>query len=100
MLRAPTPADRLLDAQGRPYFLWDVTLTFEAWLAKLESPDLDERAYWLARALRDAKPDDALEWTTLATIAALWPRLHRHLGEKRAFWRWLLEFNGHAIACA
>lgn len=97
MLRAPTPPERLVDARGRPYFLWDVDLTLEAFRAKLDDEDDDEAAYWLARALRDAKPDDVLEWVDWARIAELWPRAARHVGRQRPFWVWWLERKGYAV---
>ena len=97
MLRAPTPPDRLVDARGRPYFLWDVDLTLDEFRARLRHEDLDEAAYWLGRALRDAKPDDVLEWIDWAEIAALWPRAKRYVGRRRDFWVWWLGQMGHAV---
>ncbi len=98
MLRAPTPADRLTDARGRPYFLWDVDVTLADWLDRIHDPDRERADYWLARALRDAKPDDVLEWVTLPEIAARWSGLARYAGRRRAFWRWWLERTGHVVA--
>lgn len=72
-------------------------MTLEAWVERLRSSDPRERTYWLARALRDAKPDDALEYASLDEIASDWTLLAPHLGEKRGFWAWLLEFNGRKI---
>ena len=34
-----TPPERLTDARGRPYFLWDCDLTIEELRARLEDPD-------------------------------------------------------------
>lgn len=97
MLLAPTPPEHLTDARGRPYFLWDVELTLEDWQAKLRSEDADEAAYWLARALRDAKPDDAVVLAGWPTIARLWDRAAPHVGRRRDFWVWWLERVGHAV---
>ena len=97
MLRAPTPAELVVDAEGRPYFLWDVAMTLDAWLDKVASDDPDEAAYWLARALRDAKPDDVLEWTDWPTIAKLWPRASRFVGRRRSFWQWWLRQRGYDV---
>lgn len=97
MIRAPTPRDRLVDADGRPYFVWDVDLTLEGWLQRIRSDDPDEAAYWLARALRDAKPDDVLEFVDWPDIARAWPRAARYVGEKRPFWRWWLKRMGHEV---
>jgi hypothetical protein len=34
-LLATTPPDRLVDAKGRPYFLWDEDLTLDMFRARL-----------------------------------------------------------------
>jgi hypothetical protein len=91
MLRAPTPPDQLVDARGRPYFLWDV------WLARVHGPDPDDAAYWLARALRDAKPDDVLDVVDWDRIQHDWPRMVRYLGRRKDFWAWWLAKVGRAV---
>lgn len=97
MLRAPTSADQLVDARGRPYFLWDVDLTLEDWVAHVEGPNLDDAAYWLARALRDAKPDDVLEFVDWDRIQRDWSRMVPFLGRRRAFWAWWLGRVGREV---
>lgn len=88
---APTPADRLTDAVGRPYFLWDDEMTIDAFRDKLRDPDADVRAYFIGKLMRQAKPDDVFSFVTLDEIGALWGRLERYLGNTRDFWRWLME---------
>jgi len=88
----PTPPDRLVDRQGRPYFLWDEDVTLEAFRQKLADPDPELRGYFVGKLLRQAKPDDALTFVSLREIDELWPRLEPYLGKKRAFWAWLLEW--------
>jgi hypothetical protein len=83
----PTPRDKLCDSRGRPYFLWDVDMTLEEFLARL-APGSHERDYWLATLLRQAKPDDALSFVTLADIRDAWPRIGTRLGKHGAFWTW------------
>ncbi|MEX1363001.1 MAG: hypothetical protein AB1Z98_07740 [Nannocystaceae bacterium] len=97
MLRAPTPPDQLVDARGRPYFLWDTELTLEDWLALVRGPDPDDAAYWLARALRDAKPDDVLELVDWDWIERDFTRMAPFLGRRRAFWAWWLTRLGRAV---
>jgi hypothetical protein len=89
-----TPLQRLVDAQGRPYFLWDCEMTLAELKTRLNDPDPDVRAYLLGKVMRQAKPDDALALVTLREITDLWPRIERHLGRSRAFWRWLLSSWG------
>jgi len=36
---APTPYDRMVDRQGRPYFLWDVEMTLEEFERSLRDSD-------------------------------------------------------------
>jgi hypothetical protein len=93
-VRAPTPASDLTDSHGRPYFLWDVDLTLEEFRERLVAGEPAERDYFLAKLLRQAKPDDALELVGLEEIAAAWPRIHERLGRQREFWSWLLARRG------
>jgi hypothetical protein len=87
----PTPAEVLIDARGRPYFLWDCDLTVAQFAERLRDPNLDVRAYFVAKLMRQAKPDDVFQFVALAEIEDLWPRLVRFLGQSQPFWAWLLE---------
>lgn len=89
---APTPADKLVDARGRPYFLWDEDLDLATFVDRLTGhADPDVRDYYLGKLLRQAKPDDALTFVTAQAIVDAWPRIERYLGARRDFWAWLLE---------
>jgi len=90
----PTPREKLLDPQGRPYFLWDVDLTLAEFEARLRDPEPQVRAYFLAKLMRQAKPDDVFQFTTRREIARLWDRILPHLGRSRPFWTWLLTAWG------
>lgn len=87
----PTPRETLTDSRGRPYFLWDCDLTLSEFEAHLQDPDPDVRAYFLAKLMRQAKPDDVFQFATLPAIEESWSRVTRYLGNSRAFWTWLLE---------
>ncbi len=91
LLIAPTPPERLLDSAGRPYFLWDTDTSVERFEALLASPDPEVRAYWLGKMMRQAKPDDVFTFVGAQTIADHWARVLPYLGQKRAFWTWLLD---------
>lgn len=91
---SPTPPAALLDRQCRPYFLWDLDLTLEELREHLRSPDPAVRIHFLAKLLRQAKPDDALQLVSLAEIAGEWPQLAPTLGRQRDFWGWLLAKKG------
>ncbi len=90
----PTPADRLLDPAGRPYFLWDSDLTLADFEEKLRTGSAEQRAYLVGKLMRQAKPDDVFTFVRLDEIRELWPRLERYLGRKRPFWTWLLQSWG------
>ncbi len=87
----PTPPERMVDAQGRPYFLWDCELTLADFRQRLRDPDADVRAYFLGKLMRQAKPDDVFDFVMRSDIEASWSRLAPYLGERRDFWAWLLE---------
>ena len=87
----PTLPDRMVDARGRPYFLWDVDMTLDELTRQLAEADLPVRAYLTGKVMRQAKPDDALQFISAQQMADLWPHLEKHLGNKRDFWSWLLE---------
>lgn len=89
-LLAPTPPDRMVDAHGRPYFLWDEDLTLDGFRARLADRDPEVRAYYLGKLMRQAKPDDVFSFVTLHEITELFPLVLRYLGRSREFWTWLL----------
>lgn len=88
----PTPADRLCDAQGRPYFLWDNNVTVAELREHLSAADDDRRAYWLSKVMRQAKPDDALVIAGIDEMRRLWPKIEHALGRTRDFWTWYLAW--------
>lgn len=93
----PTPAEKLCDAQGRPYFLWDCDVTLARFREHLAAPEDDRRAYWLAKLMRQAKPDDAIAIAGLPEMRRLWSRIQHSLGRQRDFWTWYLDWthDGH-----
>ena len=86
----PTPPEKLCDDQGRPYFLWDVDTTLAAFRSQLEDSDPDIRAHAIGKLMRQARPDDALVLVSLAQIRDDWDRVLPYLGNRRAFWTWLI----------
>jgi len=90
-MMCPTPADRLLDPQGRPYFLWDCEWTDAEFRHLLRSAEPEVRGPLLGKLLRQAKPDDVFLYTTEHEIRASWDRVEPHLGRSREFWRWILS---------
>ena len=89
----PTPEGRLCDTQGRPYFLWDCDVTLAEFRAHLAAPDDARRAYWLAKMMRQGKPDDAILIGGVEEMRRLWSSLARSLGRVRGFWEWYLAWT-------
>lgn len=90
----PTPPDKLVDAAGRPYFLWDSEMTLGEFVQRLRDENPDGRAYLIGKLMRQAKPDDVFSFVKLEEIVELWPLLERYLGRQRPFWRWLFGYWG------
>lgn len=89
---APTPRHLLTDPQGRPYFLWDMELTLDEFERALTDHGSGvQRSYLIGKLMRQAKPDDVLQFVSPQQIADLWPSIERYLGKSRPFWVWLLE---------
>jgi hypothetical protein len=55
---SPTPPEALTGARGRPYFLRDCDLTLARLNERLRDPNPDVGAYFVAKLMRQAKPDD------------------------------------------
>jgi len=68
----PTPPNSIVDASGRPYFLWDCDMTLQQFESELSS-------------------DDALQHVSLAPLSSRWSEIERHLGDEREFWAWILD---------
>jgi hypothetical protein len=97
-LLAATPPDKLVDNQNRPYFLWDTTMTIDEFRERLTDTDPAIRAYFIAKLMRQAKPDDVFTFIHLRDIVPVWPAVSAQLGQSRPFWAWLLdvwERQGH-----
>lgn len=87
----PTPREQMLDAAGRPYFLWDVDMTLERFESLLREGEPALRAHLIAKLMRQAKPDDVFQFVALSEIGAVWPTIEKRLGRTRAFWTWWME---------
>jgi hypothetical protein len=82
--------EKMVDAQGRPYFLWDVDMTLARFEELLRDPNSDTRAAAIGKLMRQARPDDVFTFVSVAEIRAEWTRIEGHLGKTREFWQWLL----------
>lgn len=87
----PTPRERLLDPQGRPYFLWDCELTDGQFRTLLVDADPQVRAATIGKLMRQAKPDDVFQYVTEDQVREQWDEILPYLGQTRRFWTWLFE---------
>lgn len=87
----PTPREHMLDAAGRPYFLWDTDMTLERFEELLASGDPEIRAHLIGKLMRQAKPDDVFQFVGLEDIQEVWAQLRHRLGRTREFWSWWME---------
>ena len=60
--------------------------------AKLNSASVEERNRLLGKILREARDCDVWEFTTPKFVWQHWDELSKHLGRRRDFWKFLLEF--------
>jgi len=86
----PHPLERIVDPQGRPYFLWDMDMTLAEFMAALRV-DSDARLPLLGKLLREARPDDVFHFISLQQLADELPGIAPFLGRQRAMWEWLVE---------
>lgn len=73
-----------------PYFLWDEPMTVAELKTKLASASEDERMRLLGKVLREARDTDVWFFTTPRDVVSSWKMIERHLGRRRAFWRFLI----------
>lgn len=74
-----------------PYFLTNSRMTARQLSASLEEIGSPEWSSLVALLLREARPEDALFFVNLQTIAEHWNELTEHLGPKRELWGWLIR---------
>jgi len=71
----PQLSTDLDDAEAQPYFLWDQSITYRQLREKLRAEDLDERALWIGRVMREARYRDVWRLVRLREVLALLPRM-------------------------
>lgn len=63
-------------------------------LSRLERMKGPEWCRLAGMVLREARPEDALQFVSRQEIEDHWKELEEHLGLKRDFWRWFLDTRG------
>lgn len=75
-----------------PYFLWDQPLTVAELRQRLRTASTEEQARLLGKLLREARDTDVWKFTTPDEVWRRWAELSRHLGRRRGFWEFLLDW--------
>jgi len=73
----------------RPNFLWDEPLTRDDLKKLLAGRNEEERVYYAAKILREARFEEVWDYLSPTFLAAHWERLRRRLGRKKRFWEFL-----------
>lgn len=79
------------DLEAVPYFLWNEETTVARLREILSDPAHPLRAIYAARVMRDGRVTDLWSFLRPQDVKTMWPQVERHLGKRRAFWRFLLE---------
>ncbi|MBM4318790.1 MAG: hypothetical protein FJ125_02265 [Deltaproteobacteria bacterium] len=77
--------------KDRPWFIWDMDVSDAELRVLLRQEDLDARAQWQARVLREALFLEVWSYLSLTEILDNWPHIRRHLGRRRKFWDFILQ---------
>lgn len=90
-----TPQDPSLDLESPdavPYFNWDAPVTNAEIRRALAVGSEDEKLFWTARILSEARYPDVWRYLSLTRdVLPRYPRLERRLGRKQAFWDYLIS---------
>ncbi len=75
-----------------PYFNWDAPVTNAQIRQTLEGGTEDEKLFWTARILSEARYPDVWKYLSLTRdVLPRYARLSRRLGRKQAFWDYLIR---------
>ena len=79
------------DPEAIPYFNWDAPVTNASVRHALREGTEDDKVYWIARILREARYADVWQYVSLRRdVLPRWERLRHQLGRQRAFWEFLI----------
>ena len=73
----------------RPDFLWDEALSRDDLKKLLGSENEEERFYYAAKILREARFEEVWDYLSPAFLASHWEKLRSRLGRKKKFWEFL-----------
>ena len=86
------------DVRERPDFLWDEKLTREELREILRSDREEDRIYYAAKILREARFEEVWDYLSPVFVASSWEKLRLKLGRKREFWEFILAaWRSHGL---
>jgi len=75
-----------------PYFNWDAPVTNAEVRRALATGSEDDKIYWIARIMREARYDDVWKYVSLRDdVLPRWQDIEPHLGRWQDKWRFLIE---------
>jgi len=77
--------------KGRPYFLWDDDLTWDALRAVLQDPAHPQFPYYLGKTLREADFNDIWKLIPVGHVYAHLKESLPFLGRRREYWLFLFR---------
>jgi hypothetical protein len=79
------------DPDAIPYFNWDSPVTNASVRRALAEGTEDDKIFWIARILREARYPDVWRYVALRRdVLPRWEELRRQLGRQRPFWDFLM----------
>jgi hypothetical protein len=81
--------DMTLELTNRPDFLWDESLSREDLKKILAGENEEERLYYTAKILREARFEEVWDYLSPAVLASHWEKLRWRLGRRKRFWEFL-----------
>lgn len=81
----------MTNGSQRPYFLWDEDVSIDELHAVLAGPDSFRRDQLLGKMLREARDVDVWCFVRPTEVARVIERLHRRIGRRYPFWKFLIE---------
>jgi hypothetical protein len=82
----------------RPDFLWDEALSRDQLKKLLDGENEDERLYYAAKILREARFEEVWDYLSPAFLALHWEKLRWRLGRKQKFWEFFYTaWHSHGL---
>jgi hypothetical protein len=79
-------------ADAVPYFNWDAPVTNGEVRRVLAEGEEDDKLFWIARILREARYPDVWKYLNLRRdVLPRWERVRKQLGRQRTFWDFLIR---------